>query len=91
MAQPSTLGSEERVYIPFLVTERAVTVYVEASITDGVSEEEVFDSICNEFHQKGVPCAEPCDRGFLNKLPHRVRHLSGSVDKIVELVKHRKI
>ena len=91
MAQSSALGYERRVYMPFLVTERVVTVYVQASITEGTSEEEVFDLICNEFHQKGVPYAEPCDRGSVNKLPHNVRHISGSVDEIVEMVKSGKI
>ncbi len=91
MPQSSALGSQERVYIPFLVTERAVMVYVETSIADNVSEEEVFDSICSEFNQKGVPCAEPCDRGFIKKLPHYVRHVSGNVNEIVEMVKRGEI
>ena len=83
---------KQSLYIPFLVTELAVCVYIRVSLTEDETEEERVDSIRNQFHRSGVPNAEPFSYGLLNDPPkNTVSDLIGTVDEIIERINHEKI
>ena len=83
------------VYVPFLVTEQPVLVYVKITIERNATRED-FESAVRDAHQqfcgKGI-LAEPTGFNFdiLDKIPPQKRNTAGTVNKLVGMINHKKI
>jgi hypothetical protein len=88
------LASTKVVYIPFLVTERSVIVYIKTSAPIGATEEDeemIVRHIITQFHRSGVSIVEPMEDGLLDAVPHPRRSIVGTVHDIIFKIKRGEI
>lgn len=82
------------VYVAFLITERAVIVYVKAEASLDPTEEDmeyVIEGIVTQFQRSGVPLAEPVDGILLDSIPHPHRSIAGTVPELIYKINRGEI
>lgn len=82
---------EQTVYVPFLVTERAVVVYIETNVIPDVTEERIVDDIRTRLYRSGIGLAEPLEYGLLDQVPNSSRSITGTVEDIIYKINRGEI